>query len=117
MKPATLLIFVGLSLALSPFKLSAAETECGPRETVLEGLAAGYDEAPVAAGLAENGMLVEVLTATDGTTWTIIASSTDGTACLVASGQSWQAKQLPAGDMGAAARGYRIPAPATELDG
>ena len=69
----------------------AASPQCGPRTALLDQLAKQYKEAPAAVGLANSGALVEVLTSEDGTTWTIVVSRPDGTTCLVAAGQEWQA--------------------------
>ena len=56
-------------------------------------LANKYSEAPVAVGMAENGGVIEVLTSTEGGTWTIIITMPDGTSCMVAAGEDWE--QLP----------------------
>jgi hypothetical protein len=69
----------------------AASPLCGPRTQLLDQIAKKYKEAPVAIGLANSGALVEVLTSNDGATWTILVSRPDGTSCLVAAGQEWQA--------------------------
>ena len=37
-----------------------------------------------------NGRLVELLTAKDGLTWTIILTSPQGVSCLIASGDGWR---------------------------
>ena len=59
---------------------------CGRAEAVSE----RYKEAPVALGLASNGDLLEVFSSDNGSTWTIIVTSPNGTSCLVAAGQDWQ---------------------------
>ncbi len=68
----------------------AASASCGSRAEVLYRLAADYKETPSAIGLASNGGLIEVLTNTDGATWTIIITMPNGATCLVAAGESWQ---------------------------
>ena len=47
--------------------------------------------------LTSAGTLLEVLTADDGATWTIIVSRPDGLSCVVAAGQNWQDKSNQAG--------------------
>jgi hypothetical protein len=69
----------------------AASPGCGPRTELLRQLAKQFKEAPAAVGLVNSGALVEVLTSGDGATWTILISRPDGTSCLVAAGQEWQA--------------------------
>lgn len=63
---------------------------CGARAEILAELTNRYSEAPVAVGLANSGVLIEVLTSDRGTTWTIIVSQPNGTSCLVAAGKQWQ---------------------------
>ncbi len=69
-----------------------AQTQlCGQRASVIGSLAEKYREAPVAIGVTSTGGMVEVLTTSDGTTWTIIMSNPNGTSCLVAAGEGWRA--------------------------
>ena len=69
-----------------------AQMLCQERAQVLEKLAAGYKEAPVAMGLASNGALIEILTSDEGgrDTWTIIVTQPNGISCVMATGESWQ---------------------------
>ena len=82
-------ILAGIQLASAP--TDAASPQCGPRTALLDKLAKEYREAPTAVGLASTGTLVEVLASEDGATWTIVVTRPDGTSCLVAAGQEWQA--------------------------
>ncbi len=68
---------------------------CNPRANVLERLAEKYQEAPVAVGIANSGALVEVLTTSDGRTWSIIVTRSDGWTCLVAAGEGWRRIDSP----------------------
>jgi len=68
----------------------AAPMACRPRDDVLTQLSTKFKEAPVAIGLANNGGLLEVLTAGKGETWTIIITMPNGVSCLVAAGEDWQ---------------------------
>lgn len=78
---------------LLPVSAYAAPAACSPRKDVLSQLADKFKEAPVAVGLANNGGLLEVLTAGDGATWTIIITMPNGVSCLVAAGEDWQAHE------------------------
>lgn len=62
---------------------------CAERETVLKGLSK-YKEAPVSMGLTSNGMVLEILAAREGETWTIIFTRPDGVSCVVATGEYWR---------------------------
>jgi len=89
----------GLALLfISAFALSAAaddvgaaaDRNCSTRANVLRQLSNKYSESPTAIGRAENGGVIEVLTSTEGGTWTIIITMPDGTSCMVAAGQDWE---------------------------
>lgn len=73
----------------------AAPMACSPREDVLAQLSEKFKEQPVSIGLANNGGLLEVLAARDGTTWTVIITMPNGISCLVAAGESWQDLAVP----------------------
>jgi hypothetical protein len=81
-----------LAAVALPISAANAGSPCNPRKDVLSQLSNKYKESPVAIGLSSNGNLVEVLTSTDGMTWTIIQTSPAGVSCMVASGESWQPK-------------------------
>ena len=85
--------YLGLALVpivtLGSFE-AAAQSACSPRSEVVGHLAKKYGEAPVAIGVTNKGGLVEVLTTSDGNTWTIIVSMPNGTACMVAAGEGWR---------------------------
>ena len=82
------------ALALSaPVPVAAeqpSQTTCIKRVQLLQHLAAQFQEKPIAAGLTENGWLLEVYASRAGETWTIAMTMPNGTTCLVASGQEWQ---------------------------
>lgn len=71
--------------------MAAGQMPCSERNDVLSQLGSKYKEAPSAAGITNNGGLIEVLTSDDGSTWTIIMSMPNGTSCLLAAGENWQA--------------------------
>src|SRR5262245_48031536 len=65
---------------------------CGPHTDVIKALGDKFHETQAATALTSAGTLLEVLTARDGSTWTIIVSRPDGLSCIVAAGQNWQDK-------------------------
>ncbi len=79
------------SLAFGPGPASAqgAPAICRARDGLLTQLESKYGEVPVAIGVAD-GALIELLTAKDGITWTIILTSPQGLSCLIASGEGWR---------------------------
>jgi len=75
---------------------AAAASQCGPRTVIIEMLAKNFEERPVAIGLSRNGRLVEILAREDGRTWTVIATSPQGTACVLDAGEEWHVEQAVA---------------------
>ncbi len=83
------------SLALGPGPAAAqgAPAICTARDGLLSQLERKYGEVPVAIGVTggvAGGQLVELLTAKDGMTWTLILTSPQGRSCLIASGEGWR---------------------------
>ncbi len=84
------LLAVGaLPLGSEPASAQGAPAICTARDGLLNQLESKYGEVPVAIGVAD-GRLVELLTAKDGLTWTIILTSPQGRSCLIASGEGWR---------------------------
>ena len=84
------LLAVGaLPLGPGPASAQGAPAICTARDGLLSQLEQKYGEVPVAIGVAD-GALIELLTAKDGTTWTIILTSPKGLSCLIASGEGWR---------------------------
>ncbi|MGH6934438.1 MAG: hypothetical protein ACREEE_18635 [Dongiaceae bacterium] len=82
-------IVLGLLLMLPATALAQPPT-CGPRADLVARLGDKYQEAPIAIGLGADGNLVEILTAADGATWSILITAPEGRSCLVAAGEAWQ---------------------------
>jgi len=63
---------------------------CHNRGTVKQHLAKNYKEKSIALGVANNGGVVELFTAKDGKTWTIVITMPSGPTCLIAAGKDWE---------------------------
>jgi hypothetical protein len=96
-RPVATAVLLGAVAAAAPTPARADPQVCGARAEILAELTKRYSEAPVAVGLANSGVLVEVLSSDKGSTWTIIVSQPDGTSCLVAAGKEWQDLPHPVG--------------------
>jgi hypothetical protein len=70
---------------------ASAQMACTNRANVVDKLAERYAEKPVALGIANNGGVVEVLSEKTGASWTIIITMPNGTACMIAAGENWEA--------------------------
>ena len=88
---------MALSLAVGALMLAAqhafgqSASACGDRTTVVARLAETYGETRQALGIAGSSAVVEVYASPETGTWTILVTLADGTACLVASGEAWEA--------------------------
>jgi len=69
---------------------------CFDRGALVRHLEGNFSESPTAAGLAANGSVIEVFTAPDGITWTIVLTQPNGATCVMASGESWMGMPRPA---------------------
>ena len=92
------LIAAALAASMLPLPASAQQgvpaANCVKRSQLLERLAQKVHEQPVAGGLTDNGLLLEVYASRNGETWTLAMTLPNGTTCLVASGQEWQLRPL-----------------------
>lgn len=82
-----------MAIATTILAISAAQPAqavCAPRESLLSSLDRQYAEAPRELGLADNGMVIELITSRDGRTWTLLVTRPDGTSCVVAAGEAWE---------------------------
>jgi hypothetical protein len=75
-------------LLIVPFSATAAQL-CTPRDVLVERLGADYAEMAVARGLSHQGVVVEVFSSGDGSTWTIVVTRPNGASCVVAAGEAW----------------------------
>ncbi len=97
-RAAAFLVFALLAVGALPLGSEPASAQGGPavcraRDGLLSQLESKYGEVPVAIGVtggAGGGALIELLTAKDGITWTLILTSPQGLSCLIASGEGWR---------------------------
>jgi hypothetical protein len=76
-----------LAVSVAP---AAAQHVCASRTDIVKSLEKEYQEAPSAMGMSDNGAVIEVLSARDGKTWTILMTTPDGNSCVVATGEMWE---------------------------
>lgn len=76
-----------LSLAVQP---AAGQHVCAARSDIVKSLQQEYEETPNAMGMSDSGAVIEVLSARDGKTWTILMTTPDGTSCVIATGEMWE---------------------------
>jgi len=90
----SVLVFAAMMVSFQVTEVNA-QNACFERAALIKHLNGKFDEAPVAAGLAANGSVLEVFTSPDGVTWTIVLTQPDGATCVMASGESWMGIPLP----------------------
>lgn len=88
--------FAGLILVAQAGHAQGAQ--CAPRDTVISHLSEKYGETRRSIGLAGQGAVMEVHAADATGTWTITMTLPNGTTCMIASGQGYEAvtEELPA---------------------
>ncbi|MDX6750648.1 hypothetical protein SH611_12575 [Geminicoccaceae bacterium 1502E] len=80
---------VALALGLLATGPAAAQALCAPRERLTAGLEQRFTEQQAAMALTDDGRVVELFTAPDGVTWTLLATTPEGLSCMIASGRFW----------------------------
>jgi len=83
-----------LSLGFAALVLIVNEAHaatCAPRSDVVAHLARTFGETRRAIGLAQENAVIEVFAAEATRTWTITVTSANGTTCIVAAGDSFEA--------------------------
>lgn len=80
-------VVLGLA-ALS--QAATAEAVCGKRSDLLSQLSGRWSEAPVAMGLKDDGSVLEIVAAPDGSTWSVLITDPSGASCVVATGERWE---------------------------
>jgi hypothetical protein len=68
---------------------------CAQHSVVVERLQSRFGEVRQSIGLGQNNSVVEMFASTATGTWTIVVTNPRGVACLVASGESWEALNEP----------------------
>ena len=82
-------LLVGGVKAAGPASAQRAQEIWFDHAKVVTQLAARYDEAPIALGLTSDGAVLELFTAPDGFTWTIVVTLPNGLSRVIATGESW----------------------------
>lgn len=88
-------LFTAATLVSFQVTDATAQNVCFERTALLKHLNGKFEEAPVAAGLAANGSVLEVFSSPDGVTWTIVLTQPNGATCVMASGESWVGVKKP----------------------
>jgi len=87
---AMVLVFIILASTLKEANAQSPSL-CLDRDSIITMLETRYQEARVSSGIVNTGgMLIEVFTSEDGSTWTIISTTPNGYTCILTAGEAWQ---------------------------
>ena len=84
-----MLTVLGLGLAISLPGAAAAMSACGERDTIIQRLESKWGEHLAAGGMQDANNIYEVWMSKEKGTWTILRTSANGRACVMASGTDW----------------------------
>jgi hypothetical protein len=82
------LLLFAAAIQSSLVSSALAQPQCGPRDQIVKALGETFKEAPVGMGVTEPGQLIELFASSSGS-WTMVATTPNGTSCLVAAGENW----------------------------
>lgn len=90
--------FCAVAFLTAPgFAQDAAPPEsCAPRDEIVGKLKADFKENQEAVGQVNDQAVIELYVSGRGT-WTLIASGTDGTSCIVSAGKDWEGQNFVKG--------------------
>ena len=77
-----------VAIAVIPGAVSA-QSACGDRAKIIDQLQNKYLETHRASGLESDTKMVEIWTARDNSTWTILITRANGVTCVAAAGRNW----------------------------
>jgi hypothetical protein len=84
-----LVVAVAPLFAVSPSEAVDPSDVCDKRQVMLQTLEHDYGEVEIGFGVTVDGALIELATAKNGSTWTLMRTQPNGTTCLVAAGEKW----------------------------
>ena len=87
-------VMLGNAIAAKPAAAEEALKLWADRDMVVDQLAKTYAEAPRALGITSEGAVLELFTAGDGKTWTIVVTLPNGMSRIVATGEHWIVRPL-----------------------
>lgn len=83
------IVLVPLVMVLFSAISANAQQRCVLHDGAVSRLAKQYNEQVVGRGLAETGKtMLELFVSTSGS-WTVVVTNTQGTSCVIATGESW----------------------------
>lgn len=81
--------------AMSNIGHALAQERCMPRDQLMAIALQQYHEVTIAAGILNEGAILELLNSGGGETWTLVRTDNKGVSCIVAAGQAWTTVSVP----------------------
>ena len=84
--------FAAVLAAVSLFSIggvASAAMPCGSHDVIAKSLSTKFMEARRIMGVVNAKAVMEIFMSPQGT-WTVLVTDTNGTACIIATGQDWQ---------------------------
>jgi hypothetical protein len=91
-------IFIGMALSATPAQaqLTRPQMMCGKRTDMVRQLGEKYGESRRSMGLAGRRGVIELFASEATGSWTILLTSPQGTACLMAAGEAFRVEPVRA---------------------
>lgn len=77
-------------IGMASIARGAEQTQCNQKDIVFGQLEKKYGETPSAVGIGNTGVLVVVVSNAKTGSWTIVQTTPQGMACLMAAGEAWR---------------------------
>ena len=74
------------------------QVACAPHDKLVAQLSGRYSEKLVSLGLSASGHVMQVYSANEGQSWTIVSTNPAGLSCILASGNNWQGVKAVSND-------------------
>lgn len=91
---------IAVAMAVTATAPAHAQTNCAPRELVMDRLQTNFGETLAAGGLRSQSQVLEVWASGATGTWTVLMTTADGMTCVVASGTNWHQNKPKLAAMG-----------------
>jgi len=89
-KIAVMLVSLTAISSIMSFDATAATARCGDRATLMKTLKEQYKEVPVGLGISQKSTEAFEVYASESGSWTVVMTMSNGMACVMATGHSWQ---------------------------
>jgi hypothetical protein len=88
--------FIGTTALAAPVAIAEQQNTCGPRSQIVDQLGSEFKERQQAVGYVNDKAVLELFVSSKGT-WTLIATGTDGSSCLLSAGKDWDEANIVKG--------------------